>query len=412
MSTSALQSRVDLRIYDIEIEDQGAIGSCTANATCSAIELMMSRAHDQVDLSRLFLYYETRALEDRIGKDGAIPVDAFKAGFNVGIPEESLWDYNIGNTDTQPSNASYANAATQKITSFHSVGLDPDSTQVTTQNIKAELSKGLPVTVAFRAYEWMLHISGPMDSHDIINTSIPGYANFIGNHEVVIVGYDDALNGGSFIIENSWGTAWGENGYGAFSYTLSNTFYEAYVIDGFAGHDFAWTTARTQVAELYAALFGRAPERDGMAYWAAQLDVGKAFTQVAQEMYSVDAARAWYPSGASNEKIIDTFYVNVLGRNADADGLAYWLAQLNAGHSQGQVMTELITAVDSYTGSNSAALASQLLFDNKVAVGLHYAVTLEANRLDVAATAFDGMTTDVNQVELIKIGLSEQLGWL
>lgn len=100
MSASALQPRVDLRVYDVEIEDQEIIGSCTVNATCAAIEWMMSRAHDHVDLLRLLLYYETRALEGRIGK-------------------ESSWDYNIGNTDSKPSAPSYAYAATEKITSFH-----------------------------------------------------------------------------------------------------------------------------------------------------------------------------------------------------------------------------------------------------------------------------------------------------
>ena len=32
---------------------------------------------------------------------------------------------------------------------------------------------------------------------------------------------------------------------------------------------------RTQVAQLYVSLFGRAPEAEGLSYWAQQLDAGK-----------------------------------------------------------------------------------------------------------------------------------------
>ncbi|WP_291039174.1 DUF4384 domain-containing protein [Dyadobacter sp. 50-39] len=37
--------------------------------------------------------------------------------------------------------------------------------------------------------------------------------NTAGGHAMAVVGYDDAINGGSFLIANSWGKTWGSNGY-------------------------------------------------------------------------------------------------------------------------------------------------------------------------------------------------------
>ncbi|MFZ6802163.1 DUF4214 domain-containing protein, partial [Undibacterium sp. Di24W] len=34
---------------------------------------------------------------------------------------------------------------------------------------------------------------------------------------------------------------------------------------------------RTQITELYVSLFGRAPERDGLAFWVGKLDAGATY---------------------------------------------------------------------------------------------------------------------------------------
>ena len=52
----------------------------------------------------------------------------------------------------------------------------------------------------------------------------------LGGHAVLAVGYDDAA--GVFLIRNSWGSSWGQRGYGAMPY--------AYLADGNLSDDF-WT---------------------------------------------------------------------------------------------------------------------------------------------------------------------------
>ncbi|OWW18999.1 hypothetical protein AYR66_05355 [Noviherbaspirillum denitrificans] len=172
---------------------------------------------------------------------------------------------------------------------------------------------------------------------------------------------------------------------------------------------------RTDVANLYVALFGRAPERDGLGYWVNQLDAGKTVAQVAQEMYNTDPARATYPTFLTNEEIIGRFYTNVLGRTADADGLAYWTSKLNAGATKGAVISEMITAVRSFAGTGTdatsvAARDSKALFENKVTVGLYYAVEKGGNDVTAATNILVGVTKDAATVEAAKTGASSAVG--
>ena len=50
------------------------------------------------------------------------------------------------------------------------------------------------------------------------------------DHALAIVGYDDQLNGGCWIIANDATTKWGDQGYGAIGYNTTVDFGEAWVI--------------------------------------------------------------------------------------------------------------------------------------------------------------------------------------
>jgi Ca2+-binding RTX toxin-like protein len=172
------------------------------------------------------------------------------------------------------------------------------------------------------------------------------------------------------------------------------------------------TQMRTQVTQLYVSLFGRAPEASGLGYWVQQLGEGKSLQTIAQDMFNVAPSRVYYPSYLTNEEIVAKFYVNVLGRTADAGGLAYWTGRLNTesttgtaasrANAVGTVVTEMLQAVVNTPADspNAQALASQSLLNNKVAVGLHYAVDLNGNDVAFASTLMPLVTTGPNGADL------------
>lgn len=130
----------------------------------------------------------------------------------------------------------------------------------------------------------------------------------------------------------------------------------------------------TLITQLYAALFGRAPDAEGLGFWSGLVGQGRSLAEVANAMFATTPARAYYPAGLSNQDIVASFYRNVLGREADSDGLSFWTGKLNApGATPGSVIVELIRNVAKYEGVDPAGLLSQQLFNNKVAVALHYA---------------------------------------
>lgn len=160
---------------------------------------------------------------------------------------------------------------------------------------------------------------------------------------------------------------------------------------------------REQVSQLYVALFGRAPDGEGLGYWVGQLDAGKTMVDVANTMYATAPARVLYPSFLTNQEIIGNFYTNVLGRTADADGLAFWTAKLNAaGATAGSVIAEMINIVANYSGTDPAGLTSQALFNNKVAVAQWYGE--QNGNIAGANTVLAAVTSDPASVNAAKTG--------
>jgi len=92
--------------------------------------------------------------------------------------------------------------------------------------------------------------------------------------------------------------------------------------------------------------------------------------------------------------------VNVLGRTPDADGLAFWLKAMNVPTAtKGGVIASMIDAVNSYTGTDAAGVASKALFANKVAVADYYGL----QNLAVGSGAIlVGVTSDPSSVVTAK----------
>ena len=99
-----LPKKVDLREGCSEIEQQGKLGSCTAQALAGNLEFL-DRRMDGVysDVSRLFIYYNERALIDTVDYDsGASLRDGIKTLKNDGACLEKTWPYIISRFDKKP----------------------------------------------------------------------------------------------------------------------------------------------------------------------------------------------------------------------------------------------------------------------------------------------------------------------
>lgn len=223
--TDAKRSRADLRQWFPAVEDQGDLGSCTANAGVGLLEYFECRAFGQhTDASRLFLYKATRNMMHWRGDTGAFLRNTMGAMVLFGVPPEEYWPYVTADFDKEPSAFCYAFAQNYQAISYYR--LDPPETtkEELLARIKAHLGAGLPSMFGFTVYSSYEQA----DTTGMIPFPVKG-DTVIGGHAVVAAGYDDSLmikntdpkakeTKGALLIRNSWGTGWGEGGYGWLPY--------------------------------------------------------------------------------------------------------------------------------------------------------------------------------------------------
>jgi C1A family cysteine protease len=222
---AALPKAVDLRAWFSPVEDQGSLGSCTANACVALVEYFERRAFGRhLDASRLFLYKATRELMHSTGDTGAELRTTMQALATFGVPPEEYWPYKIARFDVEPPAFCFAFASNYKAISYYR--LDPHGTtpEQLLARIKANAAVGLPSCFGTTLYS----------SHKQADTSgkIPFPApreRSVGGHAIDVAGYDDTMKvtnavpggpttTGALLIRNSWGRGWGMSGYGWLPY--------------------------------------------------------------------------------------------------------------------------------------------------------------------------------------------------
>ena len=236
-----LPARTDLRAQCPAVYDQGLIGACTANAIAAAIEfdLIKQKAADFIP-SRLFIYYNERAMEHTVPLDnGAQLRDGIKSVNQLGVCPESQWPYvptpanpgtnlwPIGAKPAQkPPSTCYREALNHQVVSYQRV--DRDLVQM-----KGCLAAGYPFVFGFTVYESFE--SATVKRTGVLN--LPSVSEgVVGGHAVLAVGYDDAAK--RFIVRNSWGAKWGQQGYFTIPYkylltaSLARDFWTIRMVEG------------------------------------------------------------------------------------------------------------------------------------------------------------------------------------
>jgi hypothetical protein len=230
----SLPGSIDLRPFTGRTLDQ-FVGSCTAESTVNACELLQQRAGVVDNLSRLFLYYNTRAIEDRVGQEGAYLRDAIRSAHYHGICDDTTWPNERTMVDIEPSEAAKTEAATQLLMRYERVFHLDDNIERPVRSkvypkIWSALAEGLPVIIAGRIGSQFRDMRGPVG--ESLYRGVGSGNSYIGNHAFLIVGYTPYY----LIIENSWGPLWGDKGCAAMAYAALEDAFEVWAIRGFAGH--------------------------------------------------------------------------------------------------------------------------------------------------------------------------------
>ncbi len=223
-----LPPNVDLRPWCSPVENQKSLGSCTAHAAVGIVEYYQRRAFNKhIEGSRLFVYKTTRNLMQVTGDTGAWLRNAMGALTLCGVPDEKYWPYTDAKPDFDDEPTSFVYAVADNFEAIRYFCHDPLGANVpgskVLTNLKNYLAAGIPSMFGF----WGFPSFNACDVQGGIPYPCPRERAQWG-HAIVAVGYDDRkkiknndcnkTTTGALLIRNSWGTAWGDKGYGWLPY--------------------------------------------------------------------------------------------------------------------------------------------------------------------------------------------------
>lgn len=222
-----LPPRTDLRPFFPPVVDQGPLNACTAATAAALIGFFESKTLGRPSSpSILFLYKIERNLLGQSGDTGAFLRTAMQALRTFGVPPEKAWPYLPQFLDVEPAPFHYAYAANYKATHYFRLDTEGVTDEQLLARVKSSLAGDLPAMFGLALFASMdggsrgeIPMPGPFDARTLL-------------HALVAVGYDDAkaiarfdpLTGrthttrGALRIRNSWGTDWGDGGYGWLPY--------------------------------------------------------------------------------------------------------------------------------------------------------------------------------------------------
>lgn len=216
-----LPSKVDYTPEMSKVKNQGSLGSCVGFATAAMKEWQeqqehmrevaagksYSREEDEYDLSEQWIYYKCKTIDPWPNEEGTSIRCAMQVLQKIGVPCEEGWKYN-DSVKGKPEKWSKLVSKWNLIDSYYRCE-DLNS-------LKAALVDG-PVVIGIVCFPEIL---SPENNGYVSYPSNPDY--ILGGHAVCAVGYNDKNK--TIRFKNSWGTGWGNKGYGLIPYTYINDF--------------------------------------------------------------------------------------------------------------------------------------------------------------------------------------------
>ena len=195
-SSEDAREQSDLRQFDTSVKNQGSRPWCTAFATIGAIENLGRKFFTTImDLSEIHHFKSYGVYQTS---------PSLSAAKTIGLIDESLWPY-------------YGSRQPGSDTKIRAKLISSKKIQATLSNVVASIRNGEPVVIN-------LDVNGSFMNPKSGGIVLPGGSRQ-GGHAIALTGVvlDNRVGGGGyFVIKNSWGTSWGDKGYGYIPFSYCN----------------------------------------------------------------------------------------------------------------------------------------------------------------------------------------------
>ncbi|HBN07535.1 MAG TPA: hypothetical protein DD435_02435 [Cyanobacteria bacterium UBA8530] len=214
---AALPEKIDLRSGCSPITNQGVTNACVGFASVDGLaEFVAKKQGHPMDFAPRYIWNLSRkqdkSLDQNIGTHIYVATERID---NMGLVAEEAFPFPSDKEQADektlmkfvseaPPNALIAQAKKNRI-------IKGWKQIASVHAMKKSLSDGMPVVFAIAVFDNIAQ------SNSTGNIPLPTEkSEVLGGHAIVCVGYDNAKK--VFIIRNSWGTAWGDKGYGYLPY--------------------------------------------------------------------------------------------------------------------------------------------------------------------------------------------------
>jgi hypothetical protein len=228
--------RAEFAAYGISVRQQGKRGACQVFAMVGTMEFLLARQGRPVDLSEQFLMWAANAANGLDRTEGFNPDFLVEGLRQYGICEESFMPYVPRNRPLGTPRESALRSARER-SAFEVDWIQHWTAPIgfrkqVQEAIVARLDRGIPVTVTLC---WPFGLADPeiVDRDNfLIDRAIDGRNK--SGHGVVLLGYRrsrDVPGGGYFILRNSWGRRFAENGHAKVTFAMARKYgIDAYVV--------------------------------------------------------------------------------------------------------------------------------------------------------------------------------------
>lgn len=185
------------------VSDQGPVGSCVANAVCDGLELCRAQEGKVEQLSRLGLYWFSRALHGGQWEDGGTHFwAALKQASTMGVLPESSWPYDPSKAGVEPPNKLIVLASDNRVGGYYAIDAEARC-DIIELCLRADQPVGFAAQLSKADYK---------NPHPDAVIGPP--KDDWGWHAQLVVGMRVMADGTRhFRVRNSWGEDWGDGGY-------------------------------------------------------------------------------------------------------------------------------------------------------------------------------------------------------